>query len=304
MTDQHATDLDRALGFTIPAQHARGRAVRLGPLIDTILAAHDYPAPIEALLGEALTLAALIGSTLKDAGGQLTMQAQTRTGVVTLLVCDYRGGELRGYVQYDADKLAAAPQNPSLFALFGSEGHLAITFDQATTGERYQGIVPLDGATIAETVQSFFAQSEQIPTLVRTGFRKDPGGRRLAGGLLLQHLPEGEEGRERLHTRLDHPEWEHVAALGNTIDVDELTDPALRLETIVWRLFNEESEVRLLAELSLVKGCRCSPDYIAQVLGQFPPEEQRAMADAEGVISVDCAFCATKFPIRVSEIAS
>lgn len=304
MTDPQIADLDRALGFTIPTRQARGRVVRLGPLIDTILAAHDYPAPIEALLGEALTLAALIGSTLKDAGGQLTMQAQTKSGVVTLLVCDYRGGELRGYVQYDADKLAAAPQDPSLFALFGSEGHLAITFDQATTGERYQGIVPLDGTTIAETVQSYFAQSEQIPTLVRTGFRKNADGRRLAGGLLLQHLPEGEEGRERLHTRLDHPEWEHVAALGSTMSSEELTDPELPLEALVWRLFNEESEVRILTGLPLVKGCRCSPDYIAQVLSQFPADEQRAMADADGVISVDCAFCATKFPIRVSEIAS
>ncbi len=304
MTDPQTTDIDRALGFTIPARQARGRVVRLGPLIDTILSAHDYPAPIEALLGEALTLAALIGSTLKDAGGQLTMQAQTRSGVVTLLVCDYRGGELRGYVQYDADKLAEAPENPSLFALFGTEGHLAITFDQATTGERYQGIVPLDGSTIAEAVQSYFAQSEQIPTLVRVGFHRTAEGYRLAGGLLLQHLPEGEEGRDRIHTRLDHPEWEHVAVLGSTMGVDELTDPALRLETLVWRLFNEESEVRILAELPLVKGCRCSPDYIAQVLGQFPADEQRAMADADGVISVDCAFCATKFPIRVSEIAS
>lgn len=304
MTDNSAKDLDRALGFTIPGRHARGRVVRLGPLVDTILSAHRYPAPIEALLGEALTLAALIGATLKDAGGQLTMQAQTQTGVVTLLVCDYRGGELRGYVQYDADKLAAAPENPSLFALFGSEGHLAITFDQATTGERYQGIVPLDGSTIAEAVQSYFAQSEQIPTLVRVGFRADAGGSRLSGGLLLQHLPEGEEGRDRLHTRLDHPEWEHVAVLGNTISTDELTDPELSLETLVWRLFNEEEEVRILAELPLVRGCRCSPDYIAQVLAQFPIDEQQAMADADGIISVDCAFCATKFPIAMSEIAS
>ena len=304
MTDPQITDLDRALGFTIPARHARGRVVRLGPVIETILSAHDYPAPIEALLGEALTLAALIGATLKDAGGQLTMQAQTRSGVVTLMVCDYRGGELRGYVQYDADKLAEAPENPSLFALFGTEGHLAITFDQATTGERYQGIVPLDGTTIAEAVQSYFAQSEQIPTLVQVGFTRCADGCRRAGGLLLQHLPEGEQGRDRIHTRLDHPEWEHVAVLGSTMGVDELTDSALPLETLVWRLFNEEKEVRILAELPLVKGCRCSPDYIAQVLSQFPVDEQRAMADAEGVISVDCAFCATKFPIRVTEIAT
>ena len=284
-------DTDRALGFTIPDRHARGRIVRLGPVLDTILSAHAYPAPIEALLAEALTLAALIGSTLKDAGGQLTLQAQTQTGIVTLLVCDYKGGELRGYVQYDAERLATAPENPSLFALFGA-GYLAITFDQATTGERYQGIVPLDGDSLSAAAEHYFLQSEQISTLVRVGV-----GGRVAGGLLLQHLPEGEDGRERLHTRLDHPEWEHVAILGQTMKAEELADPALPLETLLWRLFNEESEVRLHGDTALVRGCRCSPDYIAQVLAKFPAEEQQAMADETGTIFVDCAFCARKFPV-------
>ena len=198
-------DLDRALGFTIPARHARGRIVRLGPVLDEILTAHAYPPAIEALLAEALTLAALIGSTLKDAGGQLTLQAQTDGGVVKLLVCDYRGGELRGYVQFDEERLAECPENPTLFALFG-QGYLAITFDQAATKERYQGIVPLDGATLADAAQNYFIQSEQIPTLVRLGISRGADGRHVAGGLFLQHLPEGENGRERLHTRLDHPE--------------------------------------------------------------------------------------------------
>ena len=243
------------------------------------------------MLAEALTLAALIGSTLKDAGGQLTLQAQTQTGIVTLLVCDYKGGELRGYVQYDADRLAAAPENPSLFALFGA-GYLAITFDQATTCERYQGIVPLDGDSLSAAAEHYFLQSEQIPTLVRVGLSG-----RVAGGLLLQHLPQGEDGRERLHTRLDHPEWEHVAILGQTMRDDELADPAIPLETLVWRLFNEEDEVRLHGETALARGCRCSPDYIAQVLAKFPPEEQQAMADESGTIFVDCAFCARKFPV-------
>lgn len=289
-------DTDRALGFTIPARHARGRMVRLGPVLDTILAAHAYPSAIEALLAEALTLAALIGSTLKDAGGQLTLQAQTDNGVVRLLVCDYKGGELRGYVDYDAERLAAAPEAPTLFALFGT-GYLAITFDQAATKERYQGIVPLDGATLAEAAQNYFVQSEQIPTLVRLGVGRSRGGGFVAGGLFLQHLPEGEEGRDRIHTRLDHPEWEDVAALGQTMGADELADPALALETLIWRLFNEEDEVRLLGETALVRGCRCAPDYIAQVLAKFPPEEQRAMANDDGMIVVDCAFCARSFPV-------
>jgi len=292
-------DLDRALGFTIPARHARGRIVRLGPVLDEILTAHAYPPAIEALLAEALTLAALIGSTLKDAGGQLTLQAQTDGGVVKLLVCDYRGGELRGYVQFDEERLAECPENPTLFALFG-QGYLAITFDQAATKERYQGIVPLDGATLADAAQNYFIQSEQIPTLVRLGISRGADGRHVAGGLFLQHLPEGENGRERLHTRLDHPEWEHVAVLGQTMGADELADSSIPLDTLVWRLFNEEDEVRVLTAASLVRGCRCSPDYIASVLSKFPPDEQRAMADENGMIVVDCAFCAQKFPVPVA----
>ncbi|GAA0321206.1 Hsp33 family molecular chaperone [Sphingomonas oligophenolica] len=293
-------DLDRALGFTIPARHARGRVVRLGPVLDEILAAHAYPPPIEALLAEALTLTALIGSTLKDAGGQLTLQTQTENGVVKLLVCDYRGGELRGYIQYDEEALAAAPTSPTLFALFGT-GYLAITFDQAATGERYQGIVPLDGTTLADAAQSYFVQSEQIPTLVRLGVARGEDGTHVSGGLFLQHLPEGEDGRERLHTRLDHPEWEHVALLGATMGADELADRALPLESLIWRLFNEEDEVRLLPGILLARGCRCSPDYIASVLAKFPPEDQRAMADKDGMIVVDCAFCARKFPVPVAD---
>ncbi|AXJ94794.1 MULTISPECIES: Hsp33 family molecular chaperone HslO [unclassified Sphingomonas] len=294
-------DLDRALAFAIPTRSARGRVVRLGPALDQVLAAHAYPPAIEALLAEAIALAALMGSMLKDPQAQLTLQTRTDRGAVTLLVCDYRGGEVRGYIQYDADRLAALPAQPTLFALFG-EGYLAITFDLAATGERYQGIVPLDGATLAEAAQSYFVQSEQIPSLVRVGVAKHDG-RTIAGGLFLQHLPEGELGRERLHTRLDHPEWEHVAALGETMGVDELADPTVPLETLVWRLFNEEQDVRILAETPLSRGCRCTADYIAGVLAKFSVEERREIADEAGLIQVDCAFCATKFPVPAESAA-
>ena len=301
ITQDTLPDLDRVVGFTIPERHARGRVARLGPVLDAILAAHAYPPPIEATLAETLTLTALLGSLLKDAKGQLTLQAQT-SGIISLLVCDYRNGELRGYVQFDADRLGEVATAPSLFALFGT-GHLAITFDQATSGERYQGIVPLDGNSIAEAAESYFFQSEQIPSLIRLG-SAHAGGKCIAGGLFLQHLPEGEDGRERLHTRLDHPEWEHVAALGGTMGADELADPAVPLEALVWRLFNEEDEVRILDATPLVRGCRCDTAYIAQVLAKFPPDERAAMADDDGVIYVDCAFCSTKFPVPVSDVVS
>lgn len=302
MTLPDPSDLDQTIGFTIPGRHARGRLVRLGPVLDEILAAHAYPPAIERLLAEALTLTALIGSTLKDPSGQLTIQAQTQAGVVTLLVCDYRGGDLRGYVQYDADRLAEAPQEPTLFALFG-EGYLAITFDLATTGERYQGIVPLDGETLAQAAESYFVQSEQIPTLINFGVTRDANGRHVAGGLLLQHLPEGEVGRERLHARLDHPEWEHVAILGRTMGADELTDVTVPLETLVWRLFNEEEEVRVQARSDFRKGCRCDAAYISSVLAKFTVEDRREMADEHGLINVDCAFCAKSFPVPAETAA-
>lgn len=302
MDDPPFNDVDRTLGFAIPQRSARGRLVRLRPTLDRVLAARAYPPAIERLLAEALCLAALIGSTLKDASGQLTMQTRTEGGVVRLLVCDFRGGEVRGYVDYDADKLAEAPADPTLFALFGP-GYLAITFDLATTAERYQGIVPLDGATLADAAQSYFMQSEQIPTLVRVSIDKRADGSTVAGGLLLQHLPEGEDGRERLHTKLDHPEWEHVAALGQTVDAGELADPQLPLKTLLWRLFNED-EVRVLASLPIARGCRCDGDYITGVLAKFPPDERRAMADEGGMIQVDCAFCARVFAVPAGPVAT
>lgn len=296
-----ATDLDRTVNFTIPARHARGRVARLGPVLDRILTAHAYPAPIERVLAEALTLTALLGSTLKDSGGQLTLQAQTPAqtggGIVRLLVCDYKGGELRGYVQFDEERLAELGENPSLYALF-NQGYLAVTFDQAVTGERYQGIVPLDGGSLAEAAENYFDQSEQIPTLVRLGIGRDAQGKCIAGGLFLQHLPEGEEGGERLHARDVHPEWEHVEALGSTMGADELADASLPLENLVWRLFNEEEEVRVQGGVDLVRGCRCDAAYIESVLAKFSAEDRAEMAE-DGVITVDCAFCAQKFPIAV-----
>lgn len=297
------TELDRSLGFAILEKHARGRLVRLGPVLDEILSAHAYPPVIERLLAEALALTALLGATLKDDSGQMTLQAQTESGPVDLLVCDYKGGELRGYVQFDADRLAEIPADPTLFALFG-KGYLAITFDQAVSGERYQGIVPLEGASLAEAAQSYFSQSEQIPSLVRLAHSHGADGRCIAGGVLLQHLPEGEEGRDRLHTRLDHPEWQHVEALAATIKDAELTDPALPLETLVWRLFHDEKEVRVLGGAALTRGCRCDRAHILSVLSRFPAEERADMTDDDGLIRVDCAFCSISHPISLSELAA
>lgn len=298
-----AAHLDQALGFTIHARHARGRLVRLGPVLDEVLAAHAYPPPIERLLASALVLAALLGSTLKQADGQLTLQAQTENGVVSLLVADYKNGDLRGYAKFDPDRLAEQGANPTLFGLFG-KGYLAITFDQAVTGERYQGIVPLEGESLADAAEHYFFQSEQIPSLIRIATRHDAEQGCVAAGMLIQHLPEGEVGRERLHVRHDHPEWEHVQALAETTKAEELTDGALPLADIVWRLFHEEEEVRVTEVSALAKGCRCDLSHIRDVIGRFPAQERAEMADEAGVIGVDCAFCSRVFPIALDSFTT
>jgi molecular chaperone Hsp33 len=292
---------DVALGVAIPSRNARGRIARLAETVDSILAAHQYPPAIERLLAEALTLTALLGSLLKEPQGQLTLQAQTEGGIIDLLVCDYLGGELRGYIRHDPERLAEASEEPTLQDLFGT-GYLAITFDQPAAKERYQGIVPLEGRNLAEAAQSYFAQSEQIPSLVRLAAEKR-GDHWLAGGLLLQHLPEGEEGRERLHTRLDHPDWPHVAILGGSVKADELTDPELPLDDLVWRLFNQEDEIRTLPAISLSRGCRCDPAYVRSVIARFPADEREAMVGEDGLIRVDCAFCSSSFAIEPKELA-
>ncbi|MCP5384108.1 MAG: Hsp33 family molecular chaperone HslO [Altererythrobacter sp.] len=289
------TYTDRVLNFTIPSRHARGRIVRLDGVLQEILSAHDYPPAIAHLLAEAVVLGALMGGLVKEDGAQMTMQAQTDGGIVRLLVCDFRAGELRGYADFDAGRLAALGANPSLFALFG-KGYLAVTFDRAGGAGRYQGIVPLEGDSLSAACEAYFAQSEQVPTLIRAAVRTS-GGVTTAAGVLVQHLPDGEEGRERLHVRIDHPDWEHVSTMAGSIKHDELLDPALSMDALVWRLFHEEDEVRILPGAALQRGCRCSVEHYKSVLARFSEEDREEMRDEDGIIRVDCAFCAKVIPV-------
>lgn len=290
-------EFDRVLGFTVPDRHSRGRLVRLGPVLEDVLSAHDYPAPIRNLLAEALVLTALMGSLLKEQEGQLTVQAQAEGGIIDLLVCDYRKGELRGYAKHNPERLGAIGANPSLETLFG-KGYLAITFDLAASDERYQGIVPLEGGSLSGACERYFARSEQVPTLLRAGVRS-VGSSCIAGGLLIQHLPDSEEGKARLHARADYPDWDHVAALAGTTRHEELVEPALPLEELVWRLFHEERDIRAEPLISLSRGCRCSMEHYRDVLARFPEADRADMRDPDGRIPVDCAFCSKVFRVEV-----
>ncbi|WP_243453825.1 Hsp33 family molecular chaperone HslO [Sandaracinobacteroides saxicola] len=291
---------DAILGFTIPGRGARGRLVRLDGVSAEILAAHDYPAACSALLGEALALTALMGSLLRQDEGQVTVQAQAQGGPVSMLVADYRPvgamAEVRGYLQHGAGAATGA----SLPDLFG-EGYLAITLEATAAAERYQGIVPLEGATLAEAAEAYFNGSEQLPTLVRLAAAPGANGWR-AAGLLLQHLPRGEVDAPRLGVSGDVPgvpaDWAHVAALAGTVTADELLDAGLPFDALLWRLFNED-EVRVTPPVTVVKGCRCSLPYIRGVLAGFPEEERLAMRGDDGLIGVDCGFCARRFELAL-----
>ena len=286
---------DRLLGASIPARDTRLRLVRLDKTLEAILAAHDYPPVIRHLLAEALVIGALIGGLIDEEEGQMTMQAQTSAGVVKLLVCDYRAGAIRGYVDFDGERLAELGNNATLESLFGS-GFLAITFDVPERGGRYQGIVPLEGKSLSEACETYFMQSEQVPTLVRVAVQTEEN-RTLAAGMLAQHFPDGEVGRERLHVRLSHPHWQHVEVMASSIRHEELLDEETPLEALVWRLFHEEDEVRVFPGATITRGCRCSLEHYESVLSRFPESERDEMRDENGAILVDCAFCSKVFTI-------
>lgn len=297
MNELTEVNVDKVLHFTIAARDVRGRIVRLDNVLDDIVSTHDYPPVIASMLAEAITLTAVIGATLKNEDGQMTIQAQSPDGALSLLVCDYMAGAVRGYAKFDRDKLSARPDD-SLTSLF-AEGFLAITIDRAKEG-RYQGIVPLDGASLSQSVEHYFEQSEQLPTKIIFGMKDKE---RIAGALLVQHLPDGEQDKERLHVRLDHPEWEHVKILSQTMSSAELSDTSIPLEELAWRLFHEE-EVRIEQGAQITKGCRCNEAHIRDVIGKFPFEERSDMANDDGQIVVDCKFCSKDFLISLASMSN
>ena len=285
---------DTIIGFTVPARNARGRLGRMSVSLSEVLGKHDYPEPLARLLGEALMLTALLGATLRETEGQLTLQAQAEGGPVELLVCDWEAGNLRGYLKRrDGVELGDAL---SLGELFGT-GYLAITLEQTKDSERYQGIVPLEGESLCEAVEQYFSSSEQVPTLLRVAVSQRDGGW-VAGGLLVQHLPMGEVGKQRLFAQEQHPDWQHVAVLTGSVSKVELTDEALPLETLLWRLLNED-EVRVVPPQPLARYCRCSADHFRTVLLRFPEGERAEMRNDEGLIVVNCEFCNSSYPLDI-----
>lgn len=308
---------DRVVPFQVEGLDVRGRAVTLGPLTDTILSRHKYPAPVARLLSETIALTVLLGTSLKFEG-KLIVQTQS-DGPVSFLVADFTAPDgVRAYARFDEDAVAQAVKDGRTepHELLG-KGVLAFTIDQGVNTQRYQGIVALDGETLEEAAASYFRQSEQIPTRVKLAsaefFDRDENGRPRhsyrAGGLVVQFLPEAPE---RMRQR-DLPggdgdvgqvfeeddTWAEAQMLAATAGAEELTDPGLGVERLLYRLFHERG-VRVYDAQPVFDRCSCSEEKIRGVISGFSAEEIESTIE-DGEIRATCEFCSTTYRFKPEE---
>lgn len=311
--DRPETGDDAVVPFTLENLDTRGRSVRLGAALDTILKRHDYPAPVARLLGEAVALAALIGSSLKF-DGRFILQTQT-DGPVNLLVVDFDAPDgVRAYARFDEAELNAAVVSGRARPgeLLG-KGHLAMTIDQGEHMERYQGIVALEGDSLEEVAHTYFMQSEQIPTQVRLAVaelsqRGDPVSHWRAGGVLIQHLPNhgmavmpdlpGDGDFDNPETAdpdfVEPDSWTRARTLLATIEDAELADPAVSPEQLLFRLYHETG-VRVFEPTVIEERCTCSAERIEDMLRNGFSSEERAEMAVDGEIEVVCEFCSSAY---------
>jgi molecular chaperone Hsp33 len=304
---------DAVLPFEVDALDLRGRLTRLGPTLDDILTKHDYPAPVGKLLGEAIVLTTLLGSSLKF-DGRFILQTQT-DGPVSFLIVDFQAPDrLRAYARYEASRLLPGQDSASLLG----RGHLAMTIDQGADMSRYQGLVALDGGGLEDAAHEYFLRSEQIPTRVRLAvgeeWRGGDGGKHRwrGGGMLLQFLPKAPERARRpdlhpgdapegmiVHEIAEDDAWVEGQSLIGTVEDVELIDPDLSGERLLYRLFHERG-VRVFKPLPLRAQCSCSREAVSSMLKSFAPKDRAEMVK-DGKVEVTCEFCSSVYQFTPHE---
>ena len=282
--------------FRIDGAPIRGRFVRLDKTLARVLANHNYPEAVARLLAECLALAAMLANSIKYDG--VFILEIRGTGPIRLIVVDVRSdGDMRGYAQYDADSvatvvLAAAGELASVPRLLGA-GQLAFTVDQGPDTERYQGVVELDGATLADCAHHYFRRSEQIETgvklAVETGEDVTDAPCWRVGGMMIQRMPDAARGVSD-EAGIDDA-WRRTVVLMSSATPDELLDPALAPSALLYRLFHEDG-VWVYESKPLRFGCRCSRDRVAALLHAMQRDEIMALKQDDRVI-VTCEFCGT-----------
>lgn len=302
MLTSQIQSFNEVLPFAVPELDVRGRIVKLTSEIDDILTRHSYPTAISEQLGKALVLTVLVGSSMKFEG-RFIFQAHTK-GVIELIVCEYRSdGSIRGYAKFDGDKLENNDQIPVL-----GTGTLALTVDQGAHTERYQGVVLIDEEGLERAAQTYFNQSEQIPSDVKLSASQvmhridgEAVTRWVAGGILAQHMPIGsgqsndfDDGRG-LSVENVHEHWFEALALLNTLGDDEILDQTISSEDVIYRLFHERSPEKYDAKL-VHDSCGCSEKRIAAAMSGMPSTELDEVF-ADGPAEVQCEFCSTQYNI-------
>lgn len=300
MSNTPLTD-DLIASFSLDGAPVRGRIVRMGSsALDPILCRHDYPRPVALLLGEALTLAALIGSLLKIEG-RLVVQAQGE-GLVPLLVAEHSSGGLRGYARLAegaAGQLARANRIPPA-ALLGV-GSLVLTLDRGPGIAPYQGVVALDGDTLAACAENYFRTSEQVDTGIRLAVGEfmsmDAPSTWRAGGVLIQRVA-GDDARGDTHE-----DWSRASILFGTVKDEELIDPALPADRLLFRLFHEEG-VRMDTPTPLDDRCTCNEERLTAVMRTFPAEELHDLIEPDGKLHARCQFCSREYLIAPEAVGA
>ncbi|MEX0582972.1 MAG: Hsp33 family molecular chaperone HslO [Sneathiella sp.] len=285
--------------FQMAKAGVRGRIVRMGSVVDIILNRHGYPDAVARFLGESLVLAAMLGGALKF-DGIFTVQTKG-DGAISMIAADMTTpGDIRGYASFDPEKLdgMASDTNSSLTVTdYLGKGYAAFTIDAGEEHKRYQGIVDLEGDSLAACMENYFDKSEQIDTLLRVAVEKIDGKWR-AGGLMVQRLPD--ENATEFNQDREEENWRNAQALAGTITAQELTSPILKSAELLYKLFHEDG-VWLYDPQELRDQCSCSAERVLNTLKTFGGSDIEDMAD-DGVILVDCQFCSSKYEIRLEDI--
>ena len=293
---------ESALPFQLDALGVRGRLVRLGPALDAIIERHGYPLAVARPLAEAMVLCAALATSLKY-DGIFTLQI-AGDGPIRLLVTDLTtDGALRGYAQFDSWKLAVAlgagkSEAPDGYVpkLFG-RGRLTFTVDQGQHTQRYQGVVPLEGASLADCAHTYFRQSEQLPTGIKIATRRavvDGTAHWRSAALMVQQMPELDAGRIHVDREQREDDWRRAVILMASATEAEMLDPGLPAETLLHRLFHQE-QPRQFARRPFMARCRCSRERIDRVLRSIRREELDDLRDSSGKVAVKCEFCSTEY---------
>jgi molecular chaperone Hsp33 len=314
MTSQSIAWDDTVLPFQLDRSDIRGRVVRLDGVLDQVLKQHAYPAPVEALVAEAALLTALIGQSVK-LRWKLSLQVRGK-GAARLIATDYYGpteegapARIRAYASFDADRLAA--DGPAFDQI--GEGYFAVMVDQGEGMQPYQGFTPIAGRSLSDCAETYFAQSEQLPTRfsLTFGHSQEPGmpAHWRAGGVMLQHMPpapgsgvaaEAGSGEGGLLSHADilsgaeSENWTRANALLDTVEDLELIGPSVAPTDLLVRLFHEE-DPRVFEPQAVRFGCSCSPDKVRQTMSIYSQKDIGRMTTEAGVVTADCQFCGAHY---------